>query len=302
MNVWRLNIKPASQNIDPREFCLSNNIMGVGWPIQTNSRKVEWDEYFEKAKQFYKEERKDKGWWPALNAIKNRVKFDDLCWTRDLNGIYYLGRINNKHWQYSTKSLNCQADIVNYRSCIWYKAGEVDSVPGKIVNRFIRGRALEKVTGKTIMEFSKFLFNNLSQENYYSADVIEPDFFSLIHSDDCEDIVALFLQNKGYHLIPSSCKKSTANYEYVLKHKEDGHRGVAQVKKGEVDLYLDKYEELNSKVYLFTTKGNYVGEASSNVSVLDKQEVQKFVKNNKYIMPDKVNTWIKMYDQIGKEA
>lgn len=272
--------------------------MGVGWPINTDSKKVEWKEYYEKAKKKYKVDGSDKGWWRALNALKNRVKADDLCWTRDLNGIYYLGRVQDDSWFYSTYQLNIKADIVNYRKCHWMKVGEIDSVPGQIVNRFIRGGTLERIKGATMREFSKFLYNYLSDSEEYQIKQVEPDFFSLIHSDDCEDIIGLFLQAKGYHIIPSSCKKSTVNYEFVLKHKEDGHKSVVQVKKGHVDLNIGDYGALNSKVYLFTTDGSYTGNPTSNVAVIDKKEVQSFVNDNFNVLPDKIQTWIKIYNHL----
>ncbi|MBD3617465.1 MAG: hypothetical protein HUJ22_12925 [Gracilimonas sp.] len=299
MKVWRLNIKPASKNIDPRKFCLQQNIMGVGWPIDTKAKKIEWDEYYKKAKKFYKEERNDNGWWRALNAIKNRIKADDLCWTRDLNGNYYIGRVLDNEWRYSNDQVNKQADIVNYRNCRWYKVGEVDSVPGKVVNRFIRGGTIERVKGETIREFSKYLYNSISCEPHYQIKQVETDFYSLIHSDDCEDIVGMYLQNKGYHIIPSSCKKSTVNYEFILKHNLDGHKGVAQVKKGEVDLYFDNYTELNSKVYLFTTRGKYIGKPTAEITVIQEHEIQSFIDDNFDIMPDKVQTWMRIYNQLN---
>jgi hypothetical protein len=55
MNVWRLNIRPASQEgVDPREFCFKKKIIGVGWPIDEASTEVGWEQYREKAKQKYK--------------------------------------------------------------------------------------------------------------------------------------------------------------------------------------------------------------------------------------------------------
>ena len=41
----------------------------------------------------------DKGWWPAVNAIRYRMAEGDLCWTRDWDGNYYLGRVEGA-WQY----------------------------------------------------------------------------------------------------------------------------------------------------------------------------------------------------------
>ncbi|OAN62427.1 hypothetical protein A8B79_02430 [Balneola sp. EhC07] len=298
MNIWRLNIKTDSVDINPRQFCFNQSIMGLGWSVESKSKHLEWDEYYEKAHKNYKEERNDKGWWRALNAIKNRVKINDLCWSRDLNGIYYLGRITGE-WQYINEEINRKADIVNVRPIEWVRVGENDSVPGTIVNRFIRGGTLEKVNGATTCEFSKFLYNQLTDDEFYEFKHIEADFFSLIHSDDCEDIIGLLLQDMGYQLIPSSCKKSTVNYEFVLKHKKDGHKAVAQVKKGKEDLIIENYKNLDCKVYLFTTKGRYIGKSLSNVFIIDIEKVERFIRSNWKVLPDKVQTWINIRESLN---
>ncbi|REL32985.1 hypothetical protein DYD21_14310 [Rhodohalobacter sp. SW132] len=303
MNIWRVNIKPASsEGIDPRSFCITRDILGIGWGIETDSETVTWDEYYSNANSLYRLKLNYKGWWPALNALKNRIAEDDLCWTRDLDGIYYLGRITNPYWYYSNKPEFKKADVVNIRDCKWYKVGQVDSVPGTIVNRFTRGRTVEKVGDKngTLREFSKYLFNTISNVQYYRIKQVEADFYSLIHSDDCEDIIGLYLQSKGYYMIPSSCKKSTVNFEYVLKHKEDGHKAVAQVKKGKVDLNFNNYSELDAKVYLFTTKGKYLGKPSSNISVIEKEVLQDFVDKNYEILPNKIQTWLGIHNHLKK--
>jgi len=113
--VWRLNIKTgASEGIDPRMFCINNNILGVGWPVEFDGG-VDWDTYYKLAEETYYK-KGDKGWWPAVNALKNRMKVNDLCWTRDCGGIYYLGRIVGE-WTYRGDLNYREADVVNIRQC-----------------------------------------------------------------------------------------------------------------------------------------------------------------------------------------
>jgi len=83
MNVWRINLKPSSANgIDPRIFCIQNNVVGIGWGVDS-SETLDWDTYKKLGKVKYYN-RGDKGWSPAINAIRNRIKNNDLIWTRDL--------------------------------------------------------------------------------------------------------------------------------------------------------------------------------------------------------------------------
>jgi hypothetical protein len=56
---------------------------------------------------------------------------------------------------------------------------------------------------------------------------------SLLGPIDVEDLVAAYLQDKrGYIAFPARQSRSTAVYEFVLKHRRDGHTAVVQVKTG----------------------------------------------------------------------
>jgi len=142
------------------------------------------------------------------------MQVNDLCWTRDWDGIYYLGRIASD-WIYRGGSEYREADVVNIRECDWKKVGAIDSVPGKVVNSFIPSRTVQVVDDDSVRLYSQYLFNSLSETTYYFLQPVSTDFFSLISSDDCEDIIGIFLQEeKGYRMIPSSCKADTAAYEF----------------------------------------------------------------------------------------
>ncbi|MDX8411884.1 MAG: hypothetical protein R8K46_08485 [Mariprofundaceae bacterium] len=118
--LWRINIKTAAEEgVDPREFCINNKkILGVGWPVDAESG-VDWDIYYQLGmEQYYS--KGNKGWWPAINAIRNNMQNNDLCWTRDWDGVYYLGRILSD-WRriesarYQSEPAYKKADVVNIR-------------------------------------------------------------------------------------------------------------------------------------------------------------------------------------------
>ncbi len=299
-NVWRLNIKTASsENRDPHKFCINRGILGVGWPVDSEAE-MTWDHYYTLGENVYYNEG-DKGWWPAVNAIKNRMQINDLCWMRDRDGIYYLGRITSG-WIYRDGSEYREADVVNTRKCDWKKVGTTDSVSGKVVNSFIPSRTVQALDDDSVRLYSQYLFNALSEKQHYSLQSVNPDLFSFISSDDCEDIVGIFLQEeKRYRMIPSSCKADTAAYEFVLKHIETGKTAVAQVKQGYVHLNSDDYSGLPNEVYLFTTHGEYTGSPSKNVHCLDTEEMRNFALSKKHIMSDRLQTWIKLLDELAEE-
>lgn len=294
--IWRLTIKTdASDGVDPREFCLTRYILGIGWPIQFEGS-VDWETYKRLAKNKYG----DRGWRAAINAIHDRMQQDDLCWTRDWNGIYYLGRITSD-WRYENTPANIQADVVNVRGCDWKRIGTVDAVPGKVVNSFAAQSTVQQVHDDTVRLISEHLYNTHSQHTAYPINKHPADLFSVLSADDCEDIVGLYLQQeKGYALIPSSCKRATAAYEYVLKHLENGRKAVAQVKNGNVDLDTDDYAAIgpDTDVYLLTTKGTYKGGKHGHVFCLSVEEILAFIQASDTILPDRIQAWINLLGNI----
>lgn len=295
--VWRINIKTGSQEgTDPRQFCINKQVLGIGWPIDTDVY-VDWETYYRIAEEKYYKTR-DKGWWPAINAIKNRMSINDLCWTRDRSGVYYLGRLIGD-WEYKRDKDHVAADVVNIRRCEWRKIGTADAVPGKIINSFIPSRTVQEVKDETIAAFSQFLYNSLSNEYKYSLTKVDTDIFSLLSAEDCEDIIGLYLQDIGYRIIPSSCKDDTLAYEFVLKHKETFETAVVQVKNGAVDLNIDHFAPIPAKVFLFTSKGSYTGTPKEHVQCIHVNTVKEYINNNISLLPSKIQIWLKLIGYLS---
>ena len=181
-------------------------------------------------KKYYKSG--DKGWWPAINAIQYRMEINDLCWTRDWDGNYYIGKILGE-WEYLSTKDYIDADIVNVRPCNWVRTGGVDSVPGKVLNSFRAPRTVQAVDDNTVEFYSKLIYSKLNGENAHCwPSDRKLNLFSLISPEDCEDIVGIYIQEKfGFRLIPSSCRHDTVKTEFVLKNVE-GERAYVQVKQG----------------------------------------------------------------------
>ena len=301
MNVWRLTISPSSEEgIDPREFCVKRNILGVGWPVDTDDDgPLDWDTYERLGTaQYYDHD--DTSWWPAMNAIGNRMDVNDLCWTRDYDGQYYLGRVDGA-WKYIATPEHSAADIVNVRACKWVLVGTVDFVPGKVVNSFRTGRTVQAVNGDTVLFYSKLKYSQLSGEAIDNLDAKKQrlDFFDLIDTDDCEDIVAVYLQSEfGYRLLPSTCKRDTQKTEFVLR--KHGCKALAQVKQGSVDLNCEDFSADSlepSEWFLFTTHGRYLGNKAPHIRCLDAEELREFVFRNVDLMSGRVQEYIRLCNQ-----
>jgi hypothetical protein len=296
LTLWRINIKTGAEaGVDPRKFCLDQQCLGVGWPV-SDAEALDWDSYYTLAATEYKG---DKGWWPAINALRNRMAESDLCWTRDTAGIYYLGRIIGP-WQYIGSLHHRRADVVNTRACEWLQVGPVDAVPGKIVNSFGPSRTVQAVDDDTAKLFSAYYYNKHTTSGFrYQLSLVAPDIFSLLSSEDCEDLVALYMQMEGYLLLPSTCKPSTSAYEWVMTHKDSGGRACAQVKNGYDDLDVQEYSTFPGKVYLFTSKGHYLGADAHNVECLSTNQLREFIQNHEAILPERIKVWIAIAKELS---
>ncbi len=296
--IWRLNIKPdAEEGVDPRRFCIDGSILGIGWSVASDAP-LDKQAYFAEGKKTYEG---NNGWWPAVNAIQNRMAIEDLCWTRDRDGNYYICQITGD-WEYRSTRDYRDADIVNVRPCKWFPTGGVDSVPGKILNSFIPGRTVQRVNDETSSLYSKLKYNQLCGEDTYDLCIIDEkiDLFALISSEDCEDIVGIYLQEKhGYRLIPSSRRRDTVKTEFVLKTTE-GKQAYVQVKQG-VDINMNdyRYEPCNPcEWFLFTTNGRYTGRGHDHLYCLNPVDIRDFALANRKLMSSRVVTFIVFYESL----
>ncbi|WP_181308253.1 hypothetical protein [Rufibacter sp. XAAS-G3-1] len=293
MNIWRINLKPGAQaGIDARKRCLEEGLVGIGWQVYCGDNQITSSYYEKKAREDYYNG-KDKSWWPAWNALHNKMEVNDLIWTRDKDGIYYLGRIISD-WFYDTSEEASRADMVNVRKCDWQKVGTIEAVPGKLVNCFIPARTLQMVHDNSVKNFSKITFNGLSNYPQYEVQsLVRGDIYSLLSSDDCEDALALYLQlEHGFMMLPSSCKDDTLAYEYELIHRSTGQNAVVQVKNGYNNLNKDDFANLEGYVYLFTTKGEVYGQDKSNIFRICPKEISSFLYRNINLMPKKIKSWL----------
>ena len=300
MRIWRLHIKTdgGKHGVDPKQFCIVRNILGVGWPVSEDAP-LDWDTYWRLGKDEH-EKKGDKGWRRALNAIGRRMAVGDLCWTYDRDHNYYIGRIEGG-WEYRSTSDYRKADVVNVRPCRWFRTGGVDSVPGTVLSNFRVNATVQRVYDKTAAFYAKRQYRQLNNTAFdNSAHIDDPNLFSLISSDDCEDIVGIYLQEtRGYRLIPSTCKRDTPRTEFVLRNANG--KAHVQVKQGENEiLKKDDYRDYDPsdpcEWFLFATSGKYTGGMYNNVYCLDPKEMRDFALNNRNLMSRRVQSIIQFME------
>jgi hypothetical protein len=256
---------------DSFDYCLKNEILGVGWQINSTKTPASWEAYIQEAEQIYDNVQVPK-------YIKKWVSAGDLVWTRDADGKYYLARVKSG-WEYwmGPEAIEKDIDLANIFR-VEFVPVSLDAVPGKIVACFRPSRTMQEVASAPAIEYTKFLWNKLSGRTDYAVNKeIAADIFEFLDDEETEDVVFLYMQNKGWFIVPNSRKKDTMSYEFYAVNPKTGERAISQVKTGAVQLNQDKYANLRETVFLFQSQENYVGENHKNVRCLKRSEILEFM-------------------------
>lgn len=321
--IWRLQTRTDNKtNKEVSALCIEKSVLAMGWSandehIDKNLRKSEiqaarlniqeWEQYESLIREYGVYDGKIGG---SVRCLYQDVKENDLVWVRK-GGHYYLGRVlAGSQWQYDADEAVLMMDASNQRSNIeWHEVGDEADVPGAVATSFIQGRTIQRIHAKGIKEYSMLLYNELCKKEHYSGVKITTSkgdsklkvetrvFYSLLSTDDCEDLLCAWLYyKKGYITIPSTNKKSTPLYECVLKDPETGKSIYIQVKKGKDNLSARGYIHLKGEVYLLTTEGTVdMNGANKKIVEVDPEELYDAVKNGVLdnVLPDSIRHWRK---------
>lgn len=309
MAVWRLQTNTAAGKIS--DYCISNNVAALGWSlngIPNAERKsiITFEEYCDYADKLYKS-------YDSIKRLAEQVKADDLIWIRNKEGKYYIARVTeNSNWIFNTSDDAIDHDACNQLTEIYWK--EVNSqsdescVPGAVSTSFIMGSSFQRINKSGIEDYSKLLYNNITKINHYDIklELTEKNFYSLLSTDDCEDLLYFWLYKEhGYICVPSSNKNSTPNYECVLINPKDGKHIYIQVKKGNINIDAENYKDLDGEVWLLTTEGNVINfekyENYGNMHKADPTILYDFAcsEDSDNIVSKSIKMWVEF---LGQES
>ncbi len=274
-------------------YCLSQRMLGVGWRTEATTNTKDWETYYAEAKTLHDNVN-------TCKYIKEWVSEGCLVWTRDPQGNYYLARVLSG-WEYFTTDDSRRRDIdVGNVFRVEFEKLSLDDVPGKVVASFRPSRTLQKIADPTAIAYSKFFWNQRSSSEVYALDKIvldAPDVFSLLDSEEAEDLVFLYLQSQGWFVVPNSRKADTLAFEYLVIKSQDGSHAQVQVKTGGTTLNRDVYKDLPFPVILFQSSDCYVGKPSTNVTCLLRAEVEDFLKRSAHWLPARYRRKMAMLDR-----
>lgn len=311
MAVWRLQTNTDCQDgSNIADLCINKNIMALGWSLkdkhlegknisERNKEKIRikrteikiFDDYLKIVNKYNVYPGKG---FASVKRLYYDVKPNDLVWIRN-RGIYYIGRVGEScQWVYSCDEEMLIKDASNQRNnIIWKRVGDEGDIPGAISTSLIKGTTLQRIRKEGVEDYSKLLYNRLCGTECYTDIKLDNNierFYSLLSTDDCEDLLCLWLYYKyRYIVIPSTNKKSTQLYECVLKNVDNNEKIYIQVKIGTA-INAENYKHLHGLVYLFNTENNVynIDKVNNNIKAVDARELYDFAmsaEGAKYLSP-----------------
>ena len=310
--VTRINLKTSTNQREKLiDFCLNGKnifsddekaqgkaqFLAIGWSC-VDIESGQYSDFYNAVKVYVHSQHKKIN--PALNVF-SYADVNDLFWTRDMNGVYWICRVKDIAKVYLNKTLDIGA-ILPVEA---YAFGL--EVPGQIKASFNRpnGGITEKIKNIDIIEYSKFMFNTLSGKNYYDINlniannVIEnlPDF-------ELEELVISYLQIvKGYYLLSNSIanKSTTIKIECQLISRDVNNvkKAVVQVKGPKAPalnaLSFKDYENKGYYIYLYAPKVDNL-EEMKNVIQITTEELQEFYREYKAILPESITQFENLFN------
>lgn len=294
-NIYRLHVRPTGGRGDKRssfQYCLDNRVLGVGWALdEPLNQSIDWAEYVEKATIQYGSSHEIS----RVRYFHDHVKPNDLIWTRDLDGQYFLGRVLAP-WRYDNTQAARDADVVNVMPCDIRVVGPADAVPGTVIANFRAPKAIQPIVGDPANTFSQVLWNEVSGQTDYDPRTNVTDLFALVGDRATEDLVLLYLQLQGWLVLDGTRQHDTLAYETVLVHRDSHRRALVSVKNGRSEP-LDptdwaKPRKGSDEVFLFQAQALY-GDAPPppNVECIAPDDIRAMVKTHPNLLPVGVSVW-----------
>ena len=290
--VARLHLKTNTcHRQEMVDFCLNNSeqYVAIGWSrLSEGITSDDFREYYNRIKQ---ENGKAN---PAINIFRN-AKVDDLLWTRDLNGNYWICKVKSPVKVVCDKRMDIGA-LIPVEA---YNFGM--QVPGQIKASFTRinGGTSGYIRDGIIVEYSKLVFNQLSQSNYYQVIPYVGGLLDNLPDFDLEELVISYLQVKeNYYVLSNSIAKNSTTIkiecEMMSRDVENPRKAVVQVKGKKARelnaLDFKQYVEEGYIVYLHAPKISNLDQLKNVVRIYD-STLLDFYEKNKPILPASITQW-----------
>ena len=298
--VTRINLKTATdQREELIDFCLNrkNQFLAIGWSC-VDFKTDDYSAFYDTVVAYVHGQKRRLN--TALNIFKDAC-VNDLFWTRDLDGVYWICRVTEPAKAYLNKDLDIGA-VLPVKA---YAFGL--EVPGQIKASFNRSRGgiVERLKDSTIIEYSKYVYNKLSKKDYYEVNLnIANNIIDNLPAFELEELVISYIQIvEGYYLLSNSIanKSTTVKIEcqFISRDINNVKKAVVQVKAKQATaldaLSFKAYEDKGYYIYLYAPTIENV-EKMKNVIKITPKELQDFYVKYKAILPESITQFENLFD------
>ena len=94
MTTYRIHIRPKGGLANSKvsfDYCLKESVLGLGWQTDSQNNNASWEEYEKEAIEKYGNSELSR-----VRYLKDNIKQNDIIWTRDAEGTYYLGKVETE--------------------------------------------------------------------------------------------------------------------------------------------------------------------------------------------------------------
>jgi hypothetical protein len=256
----------------------------------------------------------------AIKTLLDEVQAGDFIWLHK-GGEFFLCKIKDNECVLGPQIADNfqEYDLGHGRNADWVKVSPL-LVPGRVQRSTIAQRMIQRISSSDAQQrYFGYIHTELSKDPEFlprvdeeevaqELETISPDqFVDLLGPDDCEGLVAAFLQAKGWTLILSTAYKSKPMFEFTMVRPgpppEYAH---VQVKSGSVPLSPLDFKKFTSGgecVFLFSTAPNpYPGEALDRVYTLNPKDVLGWAGKNAWALLPGIKLQLSLCYRIGSHA
>lgn len=300
--LWRTKLRSKLAGVDHSnqvEYCAHRRLIGIGWGVPHLADGASLQEVFDALESYTTE-----GWGKGTQNVRrfaNETAVGDFVWTRDTSGRYLLGRIAGDY-RYDNSEAAKRVDVHHVRPVEWAPRRLNDlEVPGEVTLAFTGvGESWCRINKEGARALTPFLWAKLRGSPVPKLDLAARDVLTR-HLDpyDVEDVVYIWLQVAGgYVAMPRARRRDTPAYEFTMIHRETGRRGIAQVKTGSTPVDLPALARAvvddATDTFAYATSGRYDGERSLVTRVIADDELLRFAREHRTLLPGRVRTWFEL--------
>ena len=310
MATWKLSIKPAAQKgYDAFSLCRKKSLVGVGWSYIFENRKID------SLEESYKWLNKDEGRIPsAVSKLMTEVALGDCIWLHQ-DGDFYLCRITTNTPVLGPEISDefMKFDLGHARHAYWVKVPRL-LVSGRVQRCIIVSRTIQRIRSTHLEEeFFNYIHRELSKNRSWVPEIDHSHLLrelkslgssrllNILSPDDWEDIVAAYLQSRGWTIVKSTCFRSNPEFEFLMAKPGPCYARV-QVKTGNRRLDPSQYKKWvseNEQVFLFSTHHDpYSGEEQEGVHALDHKDLLAWLYRNTWGLNTGVIVQIQLYSDM----